>query len=50
MFVRPQFKKKSFTKFRKGRVKGVTQPVKLNYNSIIGLQACENTKLSSSIL
>lgn len=29
MFIRPQLKQNSFTKFRKGRIRGVTQPVSL---------------------
>ena len=50
MFIRPQLKQNSFTKFRKGSIRGVTQPVSLKYNCVVGLQACENTKLSSSVL
>jgi large subunit ribosomal protein L16 len=50
MIKRPQFKQDAFTKFRKSRIKGVTQPVQLKYDSVVGLQACENTKLSSSVL
>jgi len=29
MFIRPQLKQNSFTKFRKGRIRGVTQPISL---------------------
>jgi large subunit ribosomal protein L16 len=50
MIQRPQLKQNTFTKFRKGRIKGITQPVELTYDSIVGLQACENTKLSSGVL
>ena len=50
MINRPHFKQDSFTKFRKGRIRGVTQPVYLKYDSVVGLQACENTKLSSGVL
>jgi large subunit ribosomal protein L16 len=50
MIKRPQFKQDSFSKFRKSRVKGVTQPSNLKYNSVVGLQSCENAKLSSSVL
>jgi len=50
MIQRPQLKQNTFTKFRKGRVKGITQPVGLKYNAVVGLQACENAKISSSVL
>jgi len=39
-----------FAKFRKGRVRGVTQPISLKYDAVVGLQACENAKLSSKVL
>ena len=50
MIKRPQLKQDTFTKFRKSRIKGITQPVTLKYDSVVGLQACENTKLSSGVL
>jgi large subunit ribosomal protein L16 len=50
MIKRPQLKQNSFSKFRKSRVKGITQPVSLKHNAVVGLYACENTKLSSGVL
>jgi len=38
MFIRPQLKQNSFTKFRKGRIRGVTQPVSLKYNCVVGFK------------
>jgi large subunit ribosomal protein L16 len=39
-----------FAKFRKGRIRGVSQPSSLKYNAVVGLQSCENAKLSSNVL
>lgn len=50
MIKRPQQKQDDFTKFRKSRIKGITQPVILKYDSVVGLYSCENTKISSGVL